>query len=187
MFMSNMGRRLRLALSISLLFCCAAASPLRGEEKTTKLSDAEKLEIINRGQDDFSRGQRIRDFAKEGAIDAVGRFVAIDKKIYFKTADQSYIPAEERFPYPELFLECHVSETHAYQPLFEQSILQNRKVLYDGPVRIQGNWAYEGAFHIFGLVWVDEATKVATAPEVDWGPWLKTRQQKGKSSAAAKE
>ena len=82
------------------------------------------------------------------------------------------MPKDNRFPYPELFFELHLSESYAYRPLIEADITKKHRVLYEGPLRIRGNWAYEGAFHIFGVVWVDDITKVAESPEADWGPWL---------------
>lgn len=143
------------------------------EPSATPLTDEQKLEIILDGKNQFSRPHRLREFAREGEIDAVGRLVTIGKTVYFKTADQSFIPQDKRFPYPELLLEIHITEAHAYQPLFRQGILKQRSVRYDGPIRIQGNWAYEGAYHIFGLVWVDDVSKATESPEGDWGPWLK--------------
>lgn len=168
-------------LPACLLFLASLTGTATAEETETKLSDEEKLSLIFEGKDTFTRTERIRKFAREGEIDAVGRLVAIDKKVYFKTADQSYIPKDKRFPYPELFLELHLSESHAYTPLIDQGFTKRHRILYDGPLRIRGNWAYEGAFHIFGVVWVDEASKVAESPKGDWGPWLKKRHALGKS------
>ncbi len=162
--------RLVLACCLILLF---ARGDLAAEESARQLTDEQKLALIMEDKDNHPRLKRVRTFADEGAFDAVGRLVQIDRKVYFKTADQSYIPEGKRFPYPELFLELHLSESHAYQPLIDQKITRKHRLLYDGPLHIRGNWAYEGAFHIFGVVWVDEATKVTESPAADWGPWLK--------------
>lgn len=169
--------------------CCwvliVTGGSVSADEPAAKLSDEQKLELILAGKDELSRGERIRGFAPEGEIDAVGRLVTIGKKVYFKTADQSFIPEGKRFPYPELFLELHLSESHAYAPLIEQNITRRSHALYAGPLRIQGNWAYEGAFHIFGVVWVDAATKVNDSPEGDWGPWLKKHNALGKATKSS--
>lgn len=146
------------------------------EKASAKLTDEEKLAIILDGKEEFSRAKRIQDFAREGEFNATGRLVTINKKVYFKTADQSFIPQGKRFPYPELLLELHLSEDYAYKPLIEQNITKNNRALYSGPLRIQGNWAYESAFHIFGVVWIDEVSKVAECSEADWGPWLEKRK-----------
>lgn len=171
-------------LPIALLSGLLAASSLLADEKPAPqpISAAKKLEIIAQGEKEIPRGQRVRQFAKEGAFDVVGRLIVVGKKVYFQTTDQSYIPEEQRFPYPELMFELFVSETHAYQPLFAGKYLQNRQVLYDGPIRIQGNWAYEGAFHIFALAWVDQVSKAEDYPAADWETWLR-RRQTAKSSA----
>lgn len=170
------------------LACClivVVTSDIVVAEEPSKLTDEEKLALILAGKDELPRGERIRGFAAEGEIDAVGRLVTIGKTVYFKTVDQSFIPEGKRFPYPELFLELHLSESHAYAPLVEQDITRRGRALYDGPLRIQGNWAYEGAYHIFGVVWVDTATKVADSPEGDWGPWLKKRSALGQSTKSS--
>jgi hypothetical protein len=143
------------------LLCLASSLPLARADEP---SDAEKLKHILDGKNQFTRAQRMKRFEPEGEIDTVGRLVEINGKVYFKTADQSYIPEGRRFPYPELFLELHLSETYAYRPLIEQGIIQARRVAHDGRIRIKGNWAYERPYHIFGLVWVDEVTKVAAIP-----------------------
>ncbi|UUO04666.1 hypothetical protein M4951_14850 [Blastopirellula sp. J2-11] len=162
-------------MQLTWCFCFAASPLLAGEKTAPKLTDEQKLAIILNGVNEFPRADRMRQFAKEGSIDAVGRLVTIGKSVYFKSADQSYIPEGKRFPYPELLLELHLTETHAYQPFMEHEFVKNRNVLYDGPVRIKGNWAYEAPYHIFGLVWVDEASKAPTYPDVDWGPWMEKR------------
>ncbi|MFN3150250.1 hypothetical protein [Bremerella sp.] len=171
---------------VALLACVtmllAINSIAAAEDPSAKLTDEEKLAIIVAGKEELTRTERIRNFAHEGAFDAVGRLVTIGKTVYFKTADQSYIPEGKRFPYPELLLELHLSETHAYQPLFEQKLTSRNQALYTGPLRIQGNWAYEGAYHIFGVVWVDQATKVAECPEGEWGRWLEMRSTPKKTN-----
>lgn len=106
-------------------------------------TDAEKLKFILAGKDEIPRANRIKDFDGEGVIDAVGRLVAIDGKVYFKTADQSYIREGRRFPYPELFFELHLGEEYAYRPLIRQGIIKGKSIAHDGPIRIKGNWAYE--------------------------------------------
>ncbi|PQO25662.1 hypothetical protein C5Y96_22845 [Blastopirellula marina] len=164
------------------LFLVAFSDHVAADEPAAKLTDEEKLALIIAGKDELPRGERIKDFASEGEIDAVGRLVTIGKTVYFKTADQSFIPEGKRFPYPELFLELHLSENHAYAPLVQQNITRRGRALYDGPLRIQGNWAYEGAYHFFGVVWVDAASKVTTSPETDWSPWLKKRNARAKST-----
>lgn len=177
MSLSENLRRRRVAVLFAFLTGCGAASSLLAEEGTAQtLSDQKKLAIIAHGEHEIPRSQRTRRFAKEGSIDAVGRLVMVGKSVYFKTADQSYIPEDRRFPYPELFFELHVSETHAYQPLFDGEYLKNRVVNYRGPIRIQGNWAYEGAYHAFALVWVDKASRGKVAPDADWQTWLDQRQ-----------
>jgi hypothetical protein len=123
-------------------------------------TDAEKLARIAAGKETLDRAYRIRTFAKEGEIDAEGRFVMVDGKVYFKTSDQSYIPESGRFPYPELFFEVHTSQDYAYRPLIANGILKGNRVLDFGPVRVKGNWAYEAPFHIFGLVWVDDVNRI---------------------------
>lgn len=167
-----------------MLMAAFASSVLAGESSTTP-TDEDKLEMILAGKEELSRADRIRNFAHDGEIDAVGRLVTIGNVVYFKTADQSFIPQGKRFPYPELFLELHMTETHAYKPLDQQSIIKRRRVLYDGPIRIHGNWAYEGAYHIFGLVWVDKVSKASNYPEVDWGPWLEKRNEPRKRTRAS--
>lgn len=176
----------RLVTPMACFLLVVLISGVTAEEQTAPtLSDEEKLEIILDGKNEFSRSHRIRAFAREGEIDAVGRLVTIGKTVYFKTADQSFIPEDKRFPYPELLLEVHVTEAHAYQPLFRQGILKRRSVVYDGPLRVQGNWAYEGAYHIFGLVWVDKVSKVNDSPDADWGPWLKKHATSAPSKNAS--
>ena len=132
-----------------LAACLAAGEP----------TDADKVGEIAAGKEKFDRSYRIKTFAKEGEIDAVGRFVEVGGKVYFKTADQSYIPEKGRFPYKEVFFEVHTSQEFAYRPLIARGVLKGAKVLDPGPVRVKGNWAYEAPYHIFGLVWVDEAGK----------------------------
>lgn len=168
----------------SLLIGTLCGTAMAGEVPP-KVTDAEKLAMILNGKNEFPRAYRIQTFGREGEIDAVGRLVTIGKTVYFKTADQSFIPQEKRFPYPELFLELHLSEAHAYKPMLTQDMVRKRHVVYDGPIRVQGNWAYEPPYHIFGLVWVDEVSRVEESPEADWGPWLE-KQASTKNSSGAK-
>lgn len=174
-----------LALTFQLACCLMVAttnSIFAAEKSESKFSDEKKLALILAGKNEIPRSDRIRNFAHEGEFEAVGRLVTIGKTVYFKTADQSFIPEGKRFPYPELFLELHLTESHAYAPLIQNDITQKNRALYDGPLRIRGNWAYEGAYHIFGIVWVDEVSKVADSPEADWGPWLEKRNATERST-----
>ncbi len=122
--------------------------------------DEEKLAHILAGRNDFTRAQRMKDFASEGAIEAVGQLVNLQGKVYFKTSDQAYIPDGKRFPYPELFFEVHLTEDYAYRPLTAAGLVKNRAAIYSGPIRVRGNWAYERPYHLFGLVWVDSVEKI---------------------------
>lgn len=169
-------------IAVLALTACLSGLRLAGaDEPGDSLTDSQKLELILAGKNEFPRAYRMKSFEPEGEIDAVGRLVAIDGKVYFKTADQSYIPALRRFPYPELLFELHLSETYAYRPLIEAGLVRNRRILHDGSIRIQGNWAYERPYHIFGVVWVDKVSKVDSSPERDWQPWLKARESKSES------
>lgn len=146
----------RLLAAITLLLGLAFSGARAAEP-----SDEEKLARILAGKNELTRAQRIKGFAAEGPIEATGRLVTIDGKVYFKTADQSYIPADKRFPYPELFFELHLSEDYAYRPLLKAGLVKDRAAVFDGPIRIRGNWAYERPYHIFGLVWVDAVEKAS--------------------------
>jgi hypothetical protein len=150
------------------------------------LTDAEKLALILDGKNQFTRAERMKGFEPEGVIDAVGRLVALEGKVYFKTADQSYIAEGRRFPYPELFFELHLTEAYAYRPLLEQGIVKGTRILHTGPLRIRGNWAYERPYHLFGLVWVDEVAKVETSPEGDWATYRKPTEETPATKSGAK-
>lgn len=174
---------LNTAIALAVLLCPVSSLQLVVAEKPEQeLTDARKLELSLAGRNEFPRAYRIRAFEPVGQIDAVGRLVTIDGKVYFKTADQSYIPASRRFPYPELLFELHLSENYAYRPLIEQGIVRKRQVLHEGPIHIQGNWAYERPYHIFGVVWVDKVSKVETCPESDWASWLKSRNNQQRAA-----
>jgi len=163
-----------LAAIVLALLIASSLPPARAGD----LSDAGKLKLTLDGKNQFTRAQRIKDFAPEGVIEAVGRLVSVDGRVYSKTADQSYIPEGLRFPYPELFFELHLSEDYAYRPLIQQGVIKGNRIAHDGPIRIKGNWAYERPYHIFGLVWVDEVAKVAVSPEADWTSFLKSSGRK---------
>lgn len=167
----------------SLLMMALAASPLLAQSREP--SDAQKLKWILGSEKGAPQIRLDRRFKPEGEINAVGTIVAVEGKLYFKTADHPFLK-EKVFPYPELFFEIQPSQQHAYAPLLTQEILQGKSIKYSGPLRIKGNWAYERASvnfssgHYFGLVWVDAATRVQTSPAGDWTEF----QKRLKASAA---
>lgn len=161
----------------SLFLMALVASPLF--VRAQQPSDAQKLKWILGSDKGAPQVKLDRGFKPSGEISAVGSLVAIEGKIYFKTADHSFLTKEKVFPYPELFFEIQPSQLHAYEPLLSQKLMKGKSITYTGPLRIKGNWAYERASvnfssgHYFGLVWVDAATKVDKSPEGDWTDFQK--------------
>ena len=161
-----------------LLLTLLTASVVVAEENSGQLSDKKKLKLISADIDDIPNAYRLQNFVKYGEVVFVGKLVTIGHKIYFKTADQSYIPEDRRFPYPELFFELYLSQIpDAYRPLYKAKIIKKNILNYDGPIQIKGNWAYDSRTNFFVLTWVDEVTKVSESPEGDWSTWLKDKKQ----------